>query len=435
MILPGFQRFLNARRMRYPFLIGAAMWIPWLFSILTGPGNMDLTGHPVGADFLQFYAAGYAARTGQTARLYDLPFQWQLQQQIAGPENQQLYGFITPPHLAWLYAPLSALPFGLAFGLWSIFGIVLLWVSLRLLGARNAWPFVWSLTWYVVFTSVSYGQNSLLSLALLAGSYWLWRRQRLFSAGIVLSLLMYKPQLTIGVALLWLLEPHRNLRALLGFVIGTSFTVGLSFLLLPEPSASYVTFARTVLPRLPHWLDFPLWNLHTIRGFWYLLLPKAVLLADVLSVVLTSGGIAAFVCFWRRYRGNSPLLYAGAICLTWWLTPHAMIYDLVILLIPAYLLWRAIPEARGDWRAVFGVAWLATLLSAPVNVAQMLVLPVVVQITVPALAVCLFWIWRRLSVQRLGPGEVAVGAFRGESGDLMVNSGPWNLGAGSVGDG
>jgi hypothetical protein len=405
MILPRFQRWLNPRRMRYPFLLGAAMWVPWLMSVVFGPGDMDLAGHPVGADFLQFYAAGHALRTGHSAQLYDLPFQWQLQRQIIGPESNLLYGFITPPHLAWLYVPFSALPFGFAFSLWSALGIVFLWASFRLLGARDSWPFVWSLTWYVVFTAISYGQNSLLTLFLLAGCYWLWRRQRFFVAGIALSLLMYKPQLTIGVAVLWLLEPRRHRRALLGLMIGTGLTASLAFLLLPEASASYMTFARTVLPVLPRWLGFPLWNLHTVRGFWQLLLPGAPLVADGLSVAMAVGGLVAFVFFWRQQRDNRPLLFGGAICLTWWLTPHAMIYDLVILLIPAYLLWQEVPEARGDWRAVFGVVWLTTLLSAPVDFVQGLALPLMVQITVPVLLVCLYWTWRRLSVR---PMEVSV---------------------------
>ncbi len=409
MILPGFQRFLNARRMRYPIILGAAMWLPWLISVAAGPGDMDLTGHPVGADFLQFYVAGYALRTNQSARLYELPFQWQLQQQLAASNSSNLYGFITPPHLAWVYVPFSSLPFGLAFALWSALGLVFLWASLRLLGARSEHPFFWSLTWYVVFTSISYGQNSLLSLFLLCGTYWLWRREKFFAAGVALSLLMYKPQLTIGIIVLWLLEPRRNIRALLGLVVGTGAMVLLSFALLPEASTAYVTFARTVLPELPRWLDFPIWNLHTVRGFWLLLLPGATRVAEVLTVIMAGMGFAVFVGFWRQHRGDSRLLYASAICLTWWLTPHAMIYDLVILLIPAFLLWQEVPQARGDWRAIFGVLWLATLLSAPASFLQQAAFPVTVQITVPVLALCLFWIWRRLS-ERTAAGEVTLGA-------------------------
>jgi len=391
---PSFQRYLTARRQRYAFVLGSAMWMSWLVSVVAGPGRFDLAGHPIGADFLQFYAAGETVRRGFSSRLYELPFQWELQRQIIGPELTQVYAFITPPHLAWLYVPLSALPYELSYALWCLVGLACLVCAMSLLDAVGKRPVLWSLTSYVVFASISYGQNSLLSLMILSLTYWCWRRGYSSATGLVLSLVMYKPQLALGVAILWLLD--RDWRGLLSLALGTSLIVIASLVWLPEASVAYLAFARTVLADLPHWHEFPLWNLHTVRGFWQLLLPTTPTLADVLTISCALAGLAGFVMIWRRFRRQKRLLFAFSICLTWWLTPHAMIYDLAILLIPGALLWLDRPSWRASLVAVFGFAWLATLLSPLFTLFQQKLMPFALQISVPVLVYSMIWLWRRL---------------------------------------
>jgi len=124
-------------------------------------------------------------------------------------------------------------------------------------------------------------------------------------------------------------------------------------------------------------------------------------------------GIAAYVYFWRRFRSQpatvktNAWLYAGAISLTLWLSPHAMIYDWAILLIPAVLLRQNSTAVRqnstavwqnttADWKGIFALVWVATFLSGPLTLAQLKLLPFAVQISVPILAVALVWILRVL---------------------------------------
>ncbi|MEA3396369.1 MAG: hypothetical protein U9R05_02800, partial [Chloroflexota bacterium] len=224
-----------------------------------------------------------------------------------------------------------------------------------------------------------------------------------FAAGLVCSLALYKPQLLVGVGLLWLLEWRRDWRALLGLALGGGVLAFLCFGLMPEASRAYVEFARTVLPDLPHWQDFPLWHLHTLRGFWRLLLPQHTTLADLLTLVLGVGGLWGFVRFWRRYRGNQALLFAGAICLTFWLTPHAMIYDWTLLLIPALVFWNEVPQWRERWQALYALVWLATFLSGPLTYWQLQRFPVAVQLSVPVLAVVFYQAYHDLCTQLKQP--------------------------------
>jgi alpha-1,2-mannosyltransferase len=389
-MLRWINRTLTPRRMSYAGLTGIILWLAWLTSVLLGPGHLDLAGQPIGTDYLQFYAAGRTLLRGDAASLYDFTYQAELEREIIGPDLTNYYAFITPPFLAWVFVPLALLPYALSFAVWSLLGLGALAGSLMLLhgstfGTRR-W-LGWALTFFPVFAAISFGQNSLLSLILLCGVYALWRRGRSFFSGLLLSLILYKPQLALGVGLLWLLNWRRDRWALLGLMLGGIAVASLSFTLLPDASCAYLDFSRSVLPDLPTWQTFPLWHLYTVRGFWRLLLPGAPHVADGLTLIVGAFGVVGFIMLWRQRRAEQDVLFAAAVCLTLWLTPHAMVYDWAILLAPALLLWRAQPGMRGKLRAVYALLWVALLLSSPLTIMQLQAFPFAVQVSIPV------WIW------------------------------------------
>ncbi|MFZ6027522.1 MAG: glycosyltransferase family 87 protein [Chloroflexota bacterium] len=398
-------RLLTPQRISYAWIAGGAMWLGWLISIWLGPGKVDLARQVIGADYLQFYAAGQTLHQGQSAQLYDTAFQFELEQKIIGPELVNYHAFITPPFLAWLFVPFSWLPYLWSFVLWSLFGLLLLRLSLKGLGETDGRTFGLVMTWYPIFAAISFGQNSLLSLGILSLVYVLWRKGLLWQAGLVASLVLYKPQLALGIGLLWLLEWRRDWKALAGLTLGGATLAALCFLLLPDASLAYIQFARTVLPDLPSWESFPLWHLHTPRGFFRLLFPDTVpgfkWLADGLTILLTIFGIWTFYRLWKNLRTEYDILFGAAICLTLWITPHAMIYDWAILLIPAVLLWRRRPGLRRLLRPLFAFLWLAAFLSSALTAVQLRFLPLAVQISIPVLAYALWEIKRTLDTQAL----------------------------------
>ena len=91
-------------------------------------------------------------------------------------------------------------------------------------------------------------------------------------------------------------------------------------------------------------------------------------------------------------------MYAAAVCLTQWLAPHAMIYDLSLLVIPAVLLWEHAPDHRYRWRSLFAGVWLALLFSGPLTYLQsaVLQLPFVLQISVPVWGMAFYQVYRQL---------------------------------------
>src|SRR5207249_1378218 len=172
---------LASGRGRYGVLlaaaIGAAMWVVWLISVLARPGLLDLAGNVKGTDFLEFYAAGRIVAAHQTDHLYDLDVQARVEHEITAPEQWSgFHGFITPPFFALPFVPLAALPYLSAFALWSALGILMVMGTLWLVDRVRAAP--WVLAFIPVWAAISYGQNSLLSVFILASVYVLLRRGR-----------------------------------------------------------------------------------------------------------------------------------------------------------------------------------------------------------------------------------------------------------------
>jgi alpha-1,2-mannosyltransferase len=396
-LLAQFSVLLNAKRLAYAWIVGGVLWLGWLVSILLGPGNRDLYGQLIGADFLAFYTGGKILLQGQADKLYDLAFQQTLQRHLTGSTWVDLEAFVNPPFWAWVSMPFAALPYLLGFAVWTFLALAALWFSLRLLqGRRPTRPLLWSLTWFPIFATISFGQNSLLSLFLFCLVFWLWRKDRMLIAGLVSSMLLFKPQWVIGLGILWLLDWRRSLPALVGLGLGGAFLASLSFWQLPRATAAYVDLTRNVLPNWQTQPGYQLHHLHTVRGFWLLLLPKFPALADLFTLLLMAVGVLGFVLFWRRNRDQRAMLFAGMICLTIWLNPHVMIYDWAILLIPAALLWQEMPQLKEGWKALFATIWLVTFASSMLTAAQLRWLPFAVQFSVPVFLITVYVAYRWL---------------------------------------
>lgn len=390
---------LTHRRMTYAWIAGAILWSAWLISIVLGPGKMDLAGQVIGTDYLQFYSAGLTIRQGNAAELYNFEYQSQLEKTIAGSDLQNFHAFLNPPFFAWLYLPLTFLPYTWSFFLWSVLSLGFLWFSIKLLAIEHhSHTLVWSLTWFPVFAAISFGQNSFLSLVLFSLTFWLWKKDKPLTAGLVSGLLLFKPQLILGLGILWLFEWRNSWKSLLGLAFSGTILAGLCFWLLPEASLEYFNLVRSFLPKMMYQDQFPIWHMDSLRSFWILLFPGQHTLVEVLSLLLSIAGIVAFFYFWRAKRDSRDLVFAGAICLTIWITPHAMIYDWSILLIPAILIWQVLPNFRAMWKPLFAFLWTATFLSGPLAFEMLKVLPVAVQISVPVFFYVLLMIMKSISI-------------------------------------
>ena len=381
-------RLLTPQRLRYPWLIGAALWAAWILTMLLGKANTDLSGHLIGTDFAAFYTAGKIILLGKAASLYDLSLAHTIQQGLYPSSSPYFNPYLNPPFYGWLFVPFALIPYPYSPLLWIGLGFLGLYFSLRWLGVEKPLKaFGLALTWLPVFYAASFGQNAFLSLSLFSLTFVLLQKKRYAPAGLVFSLLLYKPQFLIGIGLLWLLEWRKYWKALLCLAIGCLAQVGLSFLFLPDASLEYIRYTMKVASNLMTVEGFPIWNAYSVQSFWLGLLHGQKLAAQILYAICVIPILWFFWKFWKSHRQETGLLYAAAVCLTLWITPYLMVYDWTLLLITAVLLWIYRPDKRQLWQAIFALTWVITLVSGVLTFAQTQFLPFAIQISIP------FFLW------------------------------------------
>jgi hypothetical protein len=324
------------------------------------PEDKAVTRKSAGHDFLAFYTAGTFVRTGRADQLYDLPavkaFERELVQRQGLELREDAFGpFWNPPLLAWVFVPLSRLDYHTAWNTWL--GINLccfagaMWILCRMLSRHADWR-----TWALVplLTAVSmpfiqalgHGQNTCLSLLLLAGTVALWREGRAVAAGAVAGLLFYKPQLATVVAGAMVLT--LGWRAIAGLAITGTGMLLATLLTLPGTIAIYLHQLpqNVVYMQVEHRY---LWERHvTLKAFWRLLLQGYAIgdLSPVTRILYFATLLAAAACVFAviwKLRGNSQSrdrIIALTIVVMPLLMPFYFDYDLLLLSAAATLVAR-----------------------------------------------------------------------------------------------
>jgi Glycosyltransferase family 87 len=156
---------------------------------------------PFANDFRIFYAAAKVGLSAGWSHLYDANL---LRAAAAAyPVNEQTidsaHYYVSPPLLAWVVAPLTALPEPAAFTLWTLLGLaafVLAWaVACPFTGLARITLLLVGIALWPVEESLHFGQPTLLLIALVAVAWRQTRRDRPVIAGALLAIaVMLKPQ-------------------------------------------------------------------------------------------------------------------------------------------------------------------------------------------------------------------------------------------------
>jgi alpha-1,2-mannosyltransferase len=386
-LLRKIRPLLNPIRLRYPYFIGGALWISWLVSQLMGPGYVDAAGHLIGTDFVAFYTAGKILLLDRASDLYDLELAKDIQQPLYNAPTDNFNPYLNPPFYAWLFIPFARLPYPWSPILWMVVNLFFLWVGLKFLNVQRVLPvFLLILTWQPSFAAISFGQNAFLSFFLISLVFALWKKKMPFASGLAAGLLLYKPQLLIGIGLLWLLGWRKNWRALAGLSVTGILLAGLSLLFMPEASYQYIFYTQKIAANLMIVEGFPIWNAHAVQAFWLALFPGQKMLAQLLYAICAITGLLYWLKFWRKEPENTVLQFGAAVCLTVWVTPYMMIYDWVLLLVPAVLFWHARDSAHDELLVVYAILWIVQFFSSVLTFLQWNALGWAIQISIPSLA-------------------------------------------------
>jgi len=305
--------------------------------------GLDITGKPLGTDFISFWTASRLALEGHPALAYDLPAhlaeQYALFPSLASRSTYS--AFFYPPTFLLLCLPLALLPYLVALSIWLVAGFSALFVCLRRL-----LPWNWAILPIVAFpgmvTNAENGQNGFLSAACLGASMVLARR-RPFLAGICLGVLVFKPHLLLEapVALL----AARRWAVIAGAAVSASGLTGLSLLVLGQDSwrafLQIAPFARETLEQ------GRLFNRGLVQSAFgaVRVLHGSIMLAYAIQILISLLATILLARIARRRPGAYPegALLVAATMLG---TPYLVDYDLVCLALPIAWVMREAQHTR-----------------------------------------------------------------------------------------
>ncbi len=382
----------------------AATLIGLIFLAATAQGPNDSYGRPLGTDFASFYAAGTLVRDGLAAAAYDQTIHFAREQAIFGPATQY-YAFQYPPVFLLVGATLAALPYVAALIVWQVATIVLYLLAVRSIlfspspggggsraaGARGGvnshdarspppgslrspisplqgevkkdW-LLFALAFPAVFINLGHGQNGFLTVALFAGALAALDRRPLV-AGILIGLMIYKPQFGLMIPLVLVATFRwRVILAAAATVIALLLITWLAFgpAVWPAFFAS-MTFTRTVLLEQGDVGFFKMQSVLSGVRLW----GGGVTLAYVVQSLVTLAVAAALIWFWRS-PARTPLKAAALLIGTLLATPFCLDYDLM-LLAPAIAFLALDGERDGfcAWhKLVLAALWLVPLVARSV---------------------------------------------------------------------
>jgi glycosyl transferase family 87 len=361
--------WLTAERMRgYSMvLLGlcAVAMIGWI--ALSDGGLIDRNGKPIGTDFSSFYAAGSLALEGHATDAYTPAKHYAREQREFG-ETTPYYSWNYPPVFLLIAAPLAALPYPLALGLFQAasFGLYLLVIAAILAPARRRDP-AFARNWLpvaaafpAVFINLGHGQNGFLTAGLL-GAALVTLEQPILS-GLCIGLLCYKPQFALVIPVALLAAGRWSVIAFAGLTVAalvavSSFCFGIdswtAFLALSETS-------RKVLLEQGSVGFEKLQSAFAAVRLWGGSVPLSYAVQGVVSAL----AVVATAWAWR-VSDNRALKAALLVTATALTSPHMLDYDLV-LLAPALAFLTLVMQQDGprDYdKSLMALIWISPLMA------------------------------------------------------------------------
>lgn len=320
--------------------ISALAWLLLLPYIMTAHGHLDFSGHALGRDFVNYWTAGQLAREGQAATVFHPDAFLAAEHRLFDPRLPFHFWSYPPPALL-LVSPLGWLGYVPGLIAWSAAGLAALaWAARRLAPEPRDWLFL--VLSPAAAVNVALGQNGAITAAILMAGLSLWRR-RPIAAGLVLGLLVFKPQIALLLPVAVLAERRWS----------TMLAAGVS--------AAGICLLSTAMFGLEAWRGFfgPTLEMQRLMlaqgsGPFQWMMTSAFMtgrlwgLPAIVAVTLQAPvSLWAVTVAWRSWRSRAAFEDKAAILIlaTFVASPQAFNYDLVAASLAVLWLWRADTQA------------------------------------------------------------------------------------------
>ena len=352
-------KIINARRLRdYPRLMFITIWTILALNLLLRNGWLGGLGQIIGSDFITLYGAGISYIEDIT-HLYDFSSQAAIQQALIHPTPLPgLNPYISPPYVAAFYSIFTHIHLPWALIAWTILMLVATMVAVHYLvrllpRSLNSTLGFWQLliivlSFFPFIEGLQVGQNHAISLLLMTLIVICMLSDRWILAGSLTGMMIYKPQMVLGLLIIWVI--WRKYKALATFTIVASIWVGFILLLYgPTIYLTYLDISQNLI-LLPYLPGFPSYLLLTVFGFLSTIYPiESLSTIRLISTLYAGAFIIGIVWLAYKYRNKSILARTPVIVLAILFplvaTPYALLHDLVIL-IPGIILWARYSSSR-----------------------------------------------------------------------------------------
>jgi hypothetical protein len=379
---------MTRQRIRsYATLLAIVSWAVWLWDISAG-GNVDRLGKVKGTDFLQFYVAGSFVRDGRLPDYYDVQAQYARARAIAPGSSDTFYMPVQSPQTALVFAPLAALPYARAVGVWLVLVMLLyaaacwlIWRHCDALRAHRAEVLAAATAFPGLYTTVLYGQTSVVTLVAVSGALAaLWRDRRVV-AGLALGCLAFKPHWLAAAAAVFVVAAEW--RVVAGVLASAAAQLGVTYAVAGAAAMNGYWRILASAQRMGDLLEPRPGD--SLRSFFKVFVPS-----DAAALVLYAAtGTAVLAIAARTWRSGARFeLRASAVVLaTILVSPHTLAYDL-ILLAPVFLLLGNVLAAEPPSPRARVIVWsMAAMFVAPLL--AVLPPPIRLQFSVTAMALLL----------------------------------------------
>ena len=358
-------RWINSERVSvYPKLLCAcylAVFVCWL---VLRPGGVLATLHPVGGDFVPFWAASSVALRVNPAAVYDRATLAAVEKATLGDQDPGMQEFEYPPMFLAIVLPLSLLPYNGSLIVWTLVGLTAYLIVMWKLAPRRDALWV-ALAFPGALLTILDGQNGLITVALFGGGLLLLER-RPWVAGALFGLLCYKPQ--FGILLPLALVAARQWRAVAGAALVVAAFTGLSVALFGVQA--WKAFLDS-MPVITHDIleqgHIGFGKIQSVFGaarLWGASVPMSYAIQTALGL------LAAGAVLWAWLKPVEFPVKAGALAVgTLLVTPYLLDYDLVMLALPiAWLAWDAMHSAFLPWeKSILLLVYFFPLFARPLS--------------------------------------------------------------------
>jgi hypothetical protein len=333
---------MKVSRLRTQVSRVSRLWLWPSFLIILAAMIVDF-GHrpqPAGIDFHTYLAAARIGASSGWSHLYDQGLVAAQQAMLAPTQHAQPY--LSPPPVAWLATALIALPFNWAYAIWAIATIGLLaaavvWSAPGGAPARSfAALLVIAPLW--VLQAGYLGQVVLLVAAAIVVAWRLLRDQHDVAAGLVLALVLLKPNTAFVVPLVLLVSGRYRV-----FVTFSLAAVAIAGAALLTAGTHALDAYFTQLLQAP-----PGTNAVSVEAALGISGPLALAVRfAILGVVLASA--------WKSRTSPGQVMVLGTLA-SLLVTPYLHVCDLCLLAAAGWILWEERPALV--WRVLLAASWV-----------------------------------------------------------------------------